>query len=100
MSGTSTTPAGKSLPADHLNATEQALDNVTTSAAQHGDSPQTQLHRPSHKEESHHWMKSLFPFNSLQEFESAWHMGNYVLDRETGEKSFEEMSIYVRVSRS
>lgn len=25
-------------------------------------------------------------------------MGNYVIDRETGEKSFEEMSIYVRVS--
>jgi len=33
----------------------------------------------------------------MEEFENAWHMGNYVLDRKTGQKSFEEMSIYVRL---
>lgn len=57
-------------------------------------------HNGADHENSHAWLRSLFPYNSLQEFEQAWHMGNYVLDRKTGEKSFEEMSIYVRVSRT
>lgn len=97
MSSTSTTPTGKQLPTPHLDATEKALDQITTSAAKHDESPKSQIHTPSHEEKSHSWMRSIFPYNSLQEFESAWHLGNYVLDRQTGEKSFEEMSIYVRL---
>ena len=57
----------------------------------------TLRHNGAKHENSHAWLRSLFPYNSLQEFEQAWHMGNYVLDRKTGEKTFEEMSIYVRV---
>lgn len=34
---------------------------------------------------------------SLEDFENAWHLGNYVIDRKTGQKSFENMSIYVRL---
>ena len=37
---------------------------------------------------SHEYMETL---------ESKWHMGNYVIDRVTGEKHFEDMSIYVRL---
>lgn len=95
---TSTTPSGKNLPIEHLDATEKALNKITDSASWHDKDPKSQLHQPSSKEGSHSWMRSIFPFNSLQEFEAAWHLGNYVLDRKTGEKSFEEMSIYVRVS--
>ncbi|KAM0710962.1 hypothetical protein Q7P35_001701 [Cladosporium inversicolor] len=34
---------------------------------------------------------------SLEDFEDSWHLGNYVIDRHTGEKTFENMSIYVRL---
>lgn len=95
---TSTTPKGKKLPQDHLDAAEQALTTVTENPTpKTGDDPKAHLHAPAAKEESHTWFRSIFPYNSLEEFENAWHMGNYVLDRKTGMKSFEEMSIYVRV---
>ncbi len=29
--------------------------------------------------------------------ESSYHLGNYVVDRQTGEKTWEAMSIYVRL---
>lgn len=96
---TSTTPAGKKLDTEHLDKAEQALVDVTDRAGtKHEADPKEHLHAPSDHETSHKWLRSLFPYNSLQEFENAWHLGNYVLDRETGKKSFEEMSIYVRVS--
>lgn len=60
----------------------------------------TLRHNGAGHENSHAWLRSLFPYSSLQEFEQAWHMGNYVLDRKTGEKTFEEMSIYVRVRQT
>ncbi|SMQ54786.1 unnamed protein product [Zymoseptoria tritici ST99CH_3D7] len=92
------TPAGKKLETKHLDAAEQALNQVTDNAAptRHADSA-TQLHAPSSDHQSHTWMRSLFPYGSIEEFENAWHLGNYVLERGTGKKSFEEMSIYVRL---
>ena len=96
----STTPGGKQLPPEHLDAAEQALATVTDGARpQTGEDPTANLHAPAAKERSHTWFRSIFPYNSLEEFENAWHLGNYVLDRKTGQKSFEEMSIYVRVRR-
>ena len=43
------------------------------------------------------YLHSLVPQASLETFENAWHLGNYVLDRHTGTKTFEPMSIYVRL---
>lgn len=34
---------------------------------------------------------------NLEGFETAWHLGNYVIDRQTGKKSVEPMPIYVRL---
>ena len=34
---------------------------------------------------------------SLEDFENAWHLGNYVIDRQSGNKSIEPMPIYVRL---
>ncbi|CZT18811.1 related to phosphatidylserine decarboxylase proenzyme 2 precursor [Ramularia collo-cygni] len=87
-----------SLSQEHLTATETALDTLTTSVtSNHSTDPKEQLHAPANKDTSHAWLRSLFPYNSLQEFETAWHLGNYVLHRKSGEKEFEEMSIYVRL---
>jgi len=98
---TTTTPAGVSLPGDHLHAIEKALDKITDHAKPNiGSDPSVHLHASAAKEHSHAWARSIFPYSSLQELENAWHLGNYVLDRQTGEKTFEEMSIYVRVGDS
>ena len=42
-------------------------------------------------------IRKLFPPQVIDSYEVKYHMGNYVIDRNTGEKSFESMSIYVRV---
>lgn len=77
---------------------ESAINSVTDKASEsHHEEPKAHLHAPSDAEHSHSWMKRLFPYNSLEEMESAFHMGNYVIDRKTGEKSFEPMSMYVRI---
>jgi phosphatidylserine decarboxylase len=41
--------------------------------------------------------KELIKANPLENFEDSWHLGNYVLDHQSGKKSFEPMSIYVRL---
>lgn len=88
--------ASKLLGADHLDAAEKGLNELTDKAGQHGD-PKDHLHTPANHEKGHSWIRTVFPYNSLDEFESQWHLGNYVIDRQTGEKSFEPMSIYVRL---
>ena len=80
----------------HFEATAVALEKITDQAATPED-PKSTLHTPSNHEKSHKWLKRIFPYDSLEAMESAWHMGNYVMDRKTGQKTFEPMSIYVRV---
>lgn len=90
-------PVDKDTDGKHLAAVESAFQDVTDKSEKHDKDPKDHLHQPSHHEKSHSWLKSLFPYNSLQDFENSWHLGNYIIDRKTGEKSFEPMSIYVRL---
>lgn len=79
-------------------ATVGALSALTTSAEHHGQDPKDSLHRPSSHESSHRWLSKVIPASTLEKLETDWHMGNYVIiDRATGEKQFEPMSLYVRV---
>ncbi|QIX02501.1 hypothetical protein AMS68_008018 [Peltaster fructicola] len=94
---TSETPAGKKLPQEHLDAAEGLLKDITSKAAQPETDPKSHLHAPATHDSSHHLFRSVFPYKSLEDFENAWHLGNYVIDRQTGQKSFEAMSIYVRL---
>ncbi|KAH9842281.1 phosphatidylserine decarboxylase proenzyme 3-like [Teratosphaeria destructans] len=81
----------------HLDATEKALDSVTSDAAIHHKDPKDTLHTPGNHEKAHGLFRAVFPYDSLEQFENSWHLGNYVIDRHTGQKSFEPMSIYVRL---
>lgn len=85
------------LPGDHLDATATALNTLTSQASQPSGHTAEGLHRAATHDHSHAWFRSVFPYSGLQEFESQWHMGNYVIDRATGQKTFEPMSIYVRL---
>lgn len=82
--------------------TAGALKSLTTdAAANHNVSPQGHLHAPAGHEKSHAWLAKHFPTAAasakLQYFENKFHFGNYVIDRKTGEKIFEAMSMYVRI---
>lgn len=77
---------------------ESALNHITNKASEsHHEQPTAHLHAPSNTEHSHAWMKRIFPYQELEEVEQSFHMGNYVIDRATGEKTFEPMSFYVRL---
>ncbi|WPH00986.1 phosphatidylserine decarboxylase proenzyme 3-like protein [Acrodontium crateriforme] len=90
--------APKPTSPEHFDAISSSLNELTTQAGDHQVNPKDHLHRPADHEKSHSWLKSLFPSQaSLESFENSWHYGNYVIDRQTGQKSFEPMSIYVRV---
>lgn len=44
------------------------------------------------------WRETLLPSHvPIESFENYWHLGNYVIDRQTGTKNWEPMSIYVRL---
>lgn len=82
----------------HLEAIIKILESSTDQAvSNHGADPQETLLRPATHSASHGWFKRLLPAEQLDAIESRWHMGNYVIERGTGIKHFEEMSIYVRV---
>ena len=81
----------------HLDATAAALDKLTTDAGNHSADPKKTLHIPGTHEHAHSLLRHVFPYESLEQLESAWHLGNYVLDRKTHEKTFEPMSVYVRL---
>src|SRR2546423_2394863 len=78
-------------------ASAQALESLTTAAQQHAESPLSHIHAPTAQESTNSWIKKLFPPQVVSSYEAKYHMGNYVIDRQTGQKFFESMSIYVRV---
>lgn len=82
----------------HVDASHAALDSLTTAAAtNHADSPHDHIHAPAHTTQSHSWIRRWIPPSVQQAHEVHYHMGNYVIDRSSGEKFFEDMSIYVRL---
>ncbi|KAF2717969.1 hypothetical protein K431DRAFT_143834 [Polychaeton citri CBS 116435] len=90
--------ASNPLPTEHLDAATTALQSVVDQAGEdHSADPQSHIHQPAPAPQAHSWLRSLFPYDSLEEFEAAWHLGNYVISRKTGAKVFEPMSIYVRL---
>lgn len=88
--------AVKNLETKHLDAAEAVLSDITDKSKVEPD-PKDHLHIPATHDKAHSWFRSVFPYDSLEAFEAEWHLGNYVMDRQTGEKSFEAMSIYVRL---
>lgn len=86
------------LSDQNLDQTAQALaQTVNNAASGHLEDPKTHIQQPSRLSSTYNWLMSYFPQNYLESLEANWHLGNYVIDRKTGHKSFEEMSIYVRL---
>ena len=82
---------------EHLDATIRVLETTTDNAATNKTAdPQATLLVPASHTVAHSWFQRFLPAEHIESIEARWHMGNYVMDRKTGEKHFEEMSIYVR----
>lgn len=82
----------------NFSATATALNAVTDTAVEnHHVTPLDTLHKPSNQQSSHSWLAKYIPVAAIENFEASWHLGNFVINRHTGDKFFEEMSIYVRL---
>jgi len=84
--------------AEHLEAKIKILEHTVDHAANNpGADPKDSLHRPANHSETHAFFALHMPHELIEAAETKWHMGNYVIDRVTGERHWEDMSIYVRV---
>lgn len=79
-----------------FDASEKALRSLTSAAGKHPEASVNVLPSANH-ESAHSWLGKIIPASTLDNLETRFHMGNYVIDRQTGEKSFEAMSLYVRL---
>lgn len=82
---------------DPLLTKRTALSQLTSDAGDHEADPKNHLHKSAASASTHTWLSKILPPTVTAELETRFHMGNYVIDRYTGEKSFEEMSVYVRL---
>ena len=82
-------------------ATAGTLNAVTDAATSHDNDPKAHIHAPADAPHAHNWLTRHFNTSALtstlENLENKYHMGNYVLDRQTGAKSWEAMSVYVRL---
>jgi len=85
------------LTIEGYNASANALQELTYLAENKNQPPTSHIHGSSSTAESHAWLTKFLPHHTIQSVENKFHLGNYVLDRQTGEKTWEAMSIYVRV---
>ena len=89
--------ASKKLEDQHLDAAQNVFNDLSDQSETHAKDPKEHIHVPADHDKAHSWFRAVFPYDSLEEFEAQFHLGNYVIDRQTGEKSWEPMSIYVRL---
>lgn len=83
---------------EHFGAVVEILEHTTNDAVQnHGVDPKETLHRPASHTVSHQFFDRFLPREHVESLEAKWRMGNYVIDRQSGAKHFEDMSIYVRL---
>lgn len=86
------------LHEEGLEKTYDALDNVTETAEAHHEDPQNHLQKPADHSSSHSWLTRFLPSQEyVKQMENSYHLGNWVRDRQTNEKSWESMPIYVRL---
>lgn len=79
--------------------TAAALNDVTDQATDNlGADPKDNIHKPADHPASHSWLTKHLPsWQYIENMEASYHLGNWVRNRSTNEKTWESMSIYVRL---
>ena len=84
-----------------FDASSASLQSLTTAAENKNQDPKDHIHRPADHESSHSYLRGFTNLpgvsSTIGALENRFHLGNYVIDRKTGVKTLEPMSIYVRV---
>lgn len=82
---------------DDAHSSEKALGDLTDAAVNdHNDSSLGHIHGNAETPETHSWIKKYLPHHiNMHELENGYHLGNYVIDRETGQKSWEASTLSV-----
>jgi phosphatidylserine decarboxylase len=83
----------KALPGVDHHAAMQALDKLTDESQVHGDVTKS-IHGHHGALQKVGWLSVMVP--GIEDLAAKYHVGNYVVVRETGEKFFESMPIYAR----
>ncbi|EGN95070.1 hypothetical protein SERLA73DRAFT_95738 [Serpula lacrymans var. lacrymans S7.3] len=86
-----------SLPNTHNDAVAHALTSLVghSAASEHGGDVTQGIHGHIHVLDHVKWLKGIVP--EVQSLAAHYHVGNFVIKRETGEKFFESMPIYARI---
>ncbi|QRV91647.1 phosphatidylserine decarboxylase family protein [Ceratobasidium sp. AG-Ba] len=71
-------------------------DEATKPGAESGTIQHSAI-APASQASKHEWFRAFYSENELDSLFASEHMGNYVINRATGEKFFEDMPIYVRI---
>ncbi|GAA6008359.1 hypothetical protein JCM11491_004448 [Sporobolomyces phaffii] len=71
------------------------LDSLTHDAAGDNAAEEQDIHTPADTAVHHKWLKRFVP--GIETLAAKYHLGNWVVDRQTGEKRWESMPIYVRI---
>jgi phosphatidylserine decarboxylase len=88
----------KHLSQDGLDNSNKALSTLTDAAVtDHSAPPVAHLQAKADTPETQSWIQKHLPHFGVEDLENRYHFGNYVIDRQTGEKSWEAMSVYVRL---
>ena len=81
-----------------LDQTHEALNHITSATEEHAQDPKDHLHKPADHNTSSSWISRFLPSQQyIRSMEASYHLGNWVRDRHTNEKSWESMSLYVRL---
>lgn len=89
-------PATEAMHDAALDETHKALNDITEATADHEQDPKDHLHKAADHETAHSWIGRWLPsWEYIRSMESSYHLGNWVRDRHTNEKTWESMSIYV-----
>jgi len=98
MSGPTSKLTQEQMSGAAFNATSAAFVDLTDQSSTHGVDPKSHLHIPSDSPEAHGFLHKFMPTDVAEKLEAKMHMGNYVIiNRSTGQKEFEAMSVYVRL---
>jgi len=94
------------LPEEYGGPLEQSLQRLVENSRAHEGGARDELAPSEQRADAIHshglaskaWISHLFPDKkTLDHLFSHEHMGNFVIDRQTGQKIFESMPLYVRV---
>lgn len=88
---------GKERHAKLAQSLQASVDNSAKPESAGSNTIHNSAIGPTRTASKHAWIRDMFSEDDLENMFAYEHMGNYVIDRKTKEKKFEDMPIYARI---